>query len=72
MSYQVAFGFGCQVFAGIQVFYVDPLVMAVPAIERNNAIAIPIHRAVQKDWSLAFIATPLNFVNVLMLVHFPT
>ena len=43
MSYQIAFGFGSQVFAGIEVFYVDPLVMAVPAIERYNAIAIPIH-----------------------------
>ncbi len=72
MSYQVAFGFGCQVFAGFQIFYVDPLVMAVPAIERYNAIAIPIHCTVQKDRSLAFIATPLNFVNILMLVHFPT
>ena len=71
MSYQIAFGFGSQVFAGIQVFYVDPLVMAVPAIERYNIITIPIHRTVQKDRPLAFIATSLNFMNVLMLIHFP-
>jgi hypothetical protein len=71
MGYQVAFGFGGQIFAGIEVFYVDPLVMTVPAIERYNAVAIPVHCAIQKDGSLAFFATPMNFVIILMLVHFP-
>ena len=43
MSYQVPFGFGGQVFMGIQVFYVDPLVMAIPAIESYNRITVPVH-----------------------------
>ena len=44
------FGFGGQIFAGIEVFYVDPLVMTVPAIKRYNAVAIPVHCMVQKKW----------------------
>ena len=46
MSYQVPFGFGGKVFMGIQVFYVDPLVMPIPAIESYNRIAVPVYRVI--------------------------
>ena len=54
----------------IQVFYVDPLVMAIPAIESYNRIPVPVHRVIQKDRPLAFLAASVNFVNILILAHY--
>ena len=46
MGYKITFGFRRKFFVSIQILYIDPLVMSVPAIECYNGIAIPIHRIV--------------------------
>ena len=54
MSDQVSLGFWCEVFGLLNIFYIDPLVMPIPAIESQYGIAIPVHASIQENRSLAF------------------
>ena len=60
MSDQVLLGFWCEVFGLLYIFYIDPLVMSVPAIETQNGIAIPVHASVQENGSLTFLALAMD------------
>tara|TARA_B110000196_G_scaffold307943_1_gene308102 strand:- start:1948 stop:2133 length:186 start_codon:yes stop_codon:yes gene_type:complete len=60
MSDQVSLGFWCEVFGLLYIFYIDPLVMSVPAIETQNGIAIPVHASVQENRSLTFLALAMD------------
>ncbi|MEO2043427.1 MAG: hypothetical protein ABGX43_02405 [Nitrospinaceae bacterium] len=46
MSDQIAFGFWREAFGSLNILYIDPLVMPIPAIEAKYGITIPIHTVV--------------------------
>ena len=52
MSDKVPLGFWCKVLGLLNIFYVDPLVMPIPAIKAHYGIAIPVHTAIQKNRTL--------------------
>ena len=55
MGDNVLFGFdGGKV--AFYIFNVDPLVMAVPAVDRHHRVSIPVHCPVHKNRGLAFLA----------------
>ncbi len=60
MGDEVPLGFWCEVFGLLNIFYVYPLVMAIPAIEAQHGIAIPVHTTVQKNWPLTFLALTVD------------
>ena len=65
MSDKIPLGFWCKVLGLFNIFYVDPLVMSIPAIEAQHGIAIPVHTAVQENRPLAFwtLAVDLHIVS---------
>ena len=65
MSNKISFGFRREVLGRFNIFYVDPLVMPIPAIKAHYGIAIPVHAAVQENRPLAFwtLAVDLHIVS---------
>ena len=60
MSDQISLGCWCEVFGLLYIFYIDPLVMPVPAIETQYGIPIPVHASVQENRSLTFLALAMD------------
>ncbi len=60
MGDKIPLGFWCEVFGFLNTFYIDPLVMPIPAIETQHGIAIPIHTTVQENWPLTFLALTVD------------
>jgi len=58
VGYQVFPGFEGKVFC--KIFNVDPTVMAVPAIERDDVVSINVVCPVEKNRRLAFVAVPAD------------
>ena len=71
MSNKVPLGFWCKVLGLLNIFYVDPLVMPIPAIEAQHGIAVPVHTAVQENRALALRALTVNLHIVFRFVHSP-
>ena len=69
MSDKVPPGFWCEVLGLLNIFYVDPLVMPIPAIEAQHSIAVPVHTTVQKNWALAFRALAVNLHIISRFAH---
>lgn len=60
MSDQVSLRFWCEVFGLLYIFYIDPLVMSIPAIEAQYGIAIPVHASIQENRPLTFLALTVD------------
>ncbi len=60
MGDKIPFGFWCKVFGLLNIFYIGPLVMPIPAIEAQHGIAIRVHSTVQKNWPLTFLALTVD------------
>jgi hypothetical protein len=60
MSDKVPLGFWREVFSVLNIFYIDPLVMPIPAIQAQYGITIPVHTAVQENGALTFLAQAVN------------
>jgi hypothetical protein len=58
VGHQVFFGFDRKVFC--EVFNIDPLVMAVPAVEGDDVVSISVVGPVEKNRRLAFFAVPAD------------
>ncbi len=69
MRDKVLLGFWCEVFGLLNIFYVDPLVMPIPAIEAQHGIAVPVHTTVQKNRALAFRALAVNLHIISRFAH---
>ena len=69
MRDKVQFGFRCKIFGRFNIFYVDPLVMPIPAIEAQYGIAMPVDGAVQKNRPLTFRALTVNLHIVFRFMH---
>ncbi len=54
-------GLGINVNVLFDIFNTDPLVMAVPAIQRDDGIAVPVCAVVQKNGCTAPVAKAMNF-----------
>ncbi|SVD29972.1 uncharacterized protein METZ01_LOCUS382826 [marine metagenome] len=73
MSDKVPLGFWCEVLGLLNIFYVDPMVMPIPAIEAQHGIAVPVHTTVQKNRTLAFraLAVDLHIISKFAHSSFP-
>ena len=69
MSDKVPLGFRCEVPGFFNIFYVDPMVMPIPAIEAQHGIAVPVHTTVQKNRPLAFRALAVDLHIISRFVH---
>ncbi len=69
MSDKVPLGFWCEVPGLFNIFYVDPLVMSIPAIEGQHGIAVPVHTTVQENRPLAFRTMAVNLHIICRFAH---
>jgi hypothetical protein len=69
MRDKVQFGFRCKVCGRFNIFYVDQLVMPVPAIEAQYGVTMPVDGAVQKNRTLTFLALTVNLHIVFGFLH---
>ena len=69
MSDEIPSGFWCEILGLLNIFYADPLVMPIPAIEAQHGIAVPVHTAVQKNRALALGALAVNLHIISRFVH---
>jgi len=69
MSNKVPLGFWCEVPGLLNIFYIDPMVMPIPAIEAQHSIAVPVHTAVQENRTLAFRAMTVNLHIISRFAH---
>jgi hypothetical protein len=54
-------GLGIYVEILFDIFKVNPLVMAIPTIQRDDGIAVPIGTVIQENGRIALVAEPMNF-----------
>jgi hypothetical protein len=62
-------GLGINVDILFDIFKIDPFVMAVPAIQRDDGIAVPVRAVVQKNGRTAPVAKAMNFDCISCCLH---